>query len=285
LNERANERDLERLFGEYGKIREVMMKNGYAFLDFDDRRDAEDACYDLNGKEFLGDRMLVEHAKGAERGVGGRPLTEGGYRGSGGSGGGGFRGRDRGYGNRGYHDRGSYNREDRFGNNGFSDSIAIRKQHARDKYGPPIRTKWQVKIENLSSRVSWQDLKDYVRPFAEVAFAEAHKDENGVGILCLASKDDLNKVIHKMDGAELNGKKVIVTDETDKSLSKSRSRSPRKHRSKSRSRSRSRSKESRSKSKSRSRSKSPGRSPRRVSRSPNKSGSRKQSRYRSRSVS
>ena len=28
-----------------------------------------------------------------------------------------------------------------------------------DKYGPPTRTEYRVNIENLSSRVSWQDLK------------------------------------------------------------------------------------------------------------------------------
>ena len=28
-----------------------------------------------------------------------------------------------------------------------------------DKYGPPTRTEYRVIVENLSSRVSWQDLK------------------------------------------------------------------------------------------------------------------------------
>lgn len=42
--------------------------------EFDDPRDAEDACYELNGKELLGDRILVEMAKGTERGRGGLPM-------------------------------------------------------------------------------------------------------------------------------------------------------------------------------------------------------------------
>ena len=32
-----------------------------------------------------------------------------------------------------------------------------------EKYGPPTRTENRLIIENLSSRVSWQDLKDYMR--------------------------------------------------------------------------------------------------------------------------
>ena len=32
LNQRVTERDLKRFFDGYGKIREIFMKNGYAFL-------------------------------------------------------------------------------------------------------------------------------------------------------------------------------------------------------------------------------------------------------------
>jgi len=32
LNSRVGERDLERFFKGYGKIKDIMMKNGYAFL-------------------------------------------------------------------------------------------------------------------------------------------------------------------------------------------------------------------------------------------------------------
>ena len=32
LNSRVSERELERFFKGYGRIRDVMMKNGYAFL-------------------------------------------------------------------------------------------------------------------------------------------------------------------------------------------------------------------------------------------------------------
>ena len=56
LSYRAEERDIERFFRGYGKISEILIKNGYAFVEFSDYRDAEDAVYDLNGKSICGDR-------------------------------------------------------------------------------------------------------------------------------------------------------------------------------------------------------------------------------------
>lgn len=56
LSYRARERDVERFFRRYGRIREISLKNGYGFVEFDDYRDADDACYELNGKDFMGDR-------------------------------------------------------------------------------------------------------------------------------------------------------------------------------------------------------------------------------------
>ncbi|MBO8666447.1 hypothetical protein INO76_15575, partial [Staphylococcus aureus] len=37
-----------------------------------------------------------------------------------------------------------------------------------DRYGPPTRTNYRLIVENLSSRVSWQDLKDFMRQAGEV---------------------------------------------------------------------------------------------------------------------
>lgn len=64
LNVRATERDIERFLKNYGRIRCIMMKNGYGFVDFEDPRDADDAVHELHGREFMGDRVIVEHARG-----------------------------------------------------------------------------------------------------------------------------------------------------------------------------------------------------------------------------
>lgn len=64
----VRERDLEKFFKGYGRIREILLKNGFGFVEFDDYRDADDAVYELNGKELLGERVSVEHARGSPHG-------------------------------------------------------------------------------------------------------------------------------------------------------------------------------------------------------------------------
>lgn len=39
----------------------------YGFVEFEDTRDADDAVYELNGKELCGERVVVEHARGPRR--------------------------------------------------------------------------------------------------------------------------------------------------------------------------------------------------------------------------
>ncbi|KAG4132637.1 hypothetical protein ERO13_D08G045100v2 [Gossypium hirsutum] len=61
--------ELERLFSKYGRIDRVDMKSGFAFVYFEDERDAEDAIRGLDNSAFGYDRrrLSVEWAKG-ERG-------------------------------------------------------------------------------------------------------------------------------------------------------------------------------------------------------------------------
>merc|ERR1712045_1009513 len=113
----SRERDIERFFKGYGRIREIVIKNGYGFVEFDDYRDAEDAVSDLDGKDLSGGRVRVELA----RDPGDR------------------RDRDR--------DRGG----SRFG--GGRDGGANRRRG--NPPGP--KTNYRVVVENISSRTSWQD--------------------------------------------------------------------------------------------------------------------------------
>ncbi|KAI4302361.1 hypothetical protein MLD38_038115 [Melastoma candidum] len=71
LSSRTRTRDLEDLFARYGRVRAVDMKRDYAFVEYGDPRDADDARYGLDGREFKGSRIVVEFSKGAPRGSGG----------------------------------------------------------------------------------------------------------------------------------------------------------------------------------------------------------------------
>uniref|UniRef100_A0A803R0E1 Uncharacterized protein n=1 Tax=Cannabis sativa TaxID=3483 RepID=A0A803R0E1_CANSA len=50
------------------RVRDVDMKRDFAFVEFGDPRDADDARYSLDGREFDGSRLIVEFAKGGPRG-------------------------------------------------------------------------------------------------------------------------------------------------------------------------------------------------------------------------
>ena len=63
LSYRARESDVERFFRGFGKIREINLKNGYGFVEFDDPRDADDAVYEMNNRDLCGERVTVEHAR------------------------------------------------------------------------------------------------------------------------------------------------------------------------------------------------------------------------------
>lgn len=62
----VQEKEVDSHFGKYGRIRTVDIKGGrdgertaFAFVDFGDERDAQDACREENGRDFLGNRLRV----------------------------------------------------------------------------------------------------------------------------------------------------------------------------------------------------------------------------------
>jgi len=247
ITHRCRESDIEYFFRKYGKIRDISIKNKFAFVEFDDRRDADDACYDLHKKEFMGEIVTVEVARGTPHG---RDKERWGH------GGGRSRSRSRSRSNR-RRSRSRSNRRSRSRSRGGRGGDRDRDSDKRrpvwlDKYGPPTRTEYRVNIENLSSRVSWQDLKDVMRSAGEVTYADAHRQERNVGVVEFASYSDVKNVIEKLDGKELNGRAIRIIDtSTSKGRKQSRSRSNSRSKSRSRSRSgrsRSRSKKSRSRS-------------------------------------
>ena len=139
--------------------------------------------YDLHGADFLGERVTLELAKGTPHG----------------------RDKDRWGGRSGRRSRSRSRSRDR------RDS---RRPVWLDKYGPPTRTEYRVIVENLSSRVSWQDLKDFMRSAGEVTYADAHKSRKNEGVVEFARYDDVQKAIDKLDDTELNGRRIKIIDDS-----------------------------------------------------------------------
>jgi len=289
ISDRVRTGDVEDFLKGYGKILDIALKNKYGFIEFEDKYDAEDACKDLDDTKLCGERVRLEMSKGCKDKYRDFQRTgrvryrsfsreaspsRGRYRSKspGGRGGGSSRrGRSR------SRSRGRGRGRDDGGRRTFYDKPAYKK------YGAPTKSKWSVEVDNLSSRCSWQDLKDFMRKAGEVCYGAAHGDVGkNKGVVCYDRKEDAQRAVEELEGRDINGRaielKFVVRDDWDNGDSKrsrSRSRSPPPRRSRTRSRSRSPVRK-RGGSRSRSRSKSRSRS-----RSPKKSRSRSRSRSRS----
>ncbi|KAI9138414.1 hypothetical protein BKA69DRAFT_1091640 [Paraphysoderma sedebokerense] len=131
LSRKAGEEDVKSLFKGYD-IKEVTLKDGFGFVEFNDYKDAEDSVHDFNGKEFFGERLLVQPARGT-RNERDRPSGD----------------RDR-------------RRDDRRGND-----------RGRMKL-------YKVRIYNLPSDFTWQELKDMMRKAGDVTFTDVFsRDREG----------------------------------------------------------------------------------------------------------
>ncbi|GIL95704.1 hypothetical protein Vretimale_1672 [Volvox reticuliferus] len=261
----VREREVEDLFFKYGRIRSVDLKIGprppaFAFVEFEDQRDAYDAVRGRDGIEFQGQRLRVEISHGR--------------RGGGGGGGGGYGGG--GGGNYGGHG----------GGNSYGGVSGSARSLGPNPFGPSRRTDFRVIVTGLPISCSWQDLKDHMRRAGEVTFSQVMRDGRGMlGLIDYATRDDMETALRKLDNSDFrnpyDSARIRVREDRDgggaaaaggggggggssrrrSSRSKSRSRSRSKSMSRSRSRSRSRSKSrSPSRGKSRSRSRSPARS-------------------------
>lgn len=68
----VREHEVEDIFHKYGRIRDLVIKGGrsgpaFAFVTFDDPRDADDAIYYRDGYDFAGGRIRVERPKSGGR--------------------------------------------------------------------------------------------------------------------------------------------------------------------------------------------------------------------------
>ncbi|EEB05412.2 mRNA export factor Srp2 [Schizosaccharomyces japonicus yFS275] len=67
LPSQAAREDVEDFFKGYGRILDCKLMNGFGFLELENPRDARDIVNDFNGKEFMGERIIVEPARGERR--------------------------------------------------------------------------------------------------------------------------------------------------------------------------------------------------------------------------
>lgn len=159
-------KDIQDLFHKFGKVTFVDLKNRrgppFAFVEFEDARDADDAVKARDGYDYDGYRLRVEFPRG------GGPGSYRGNRSGGGGGGGRDGGREGGRGG------GSGGR------------------------GPPTkRSQYRVMVTGLPPSGSWQDLKDHMREAGDVCFADTYKD--GTGVVEFLRSEDMKYAIKKLD--------------------------------------------------------------------------------------
>merc|ERR1712142_754051 len=239
ISDRVRTGDVEDFLKGYGKILDISIKTKFAFIEFEDKYDAEDACKDLDDKRLCGERVKLQMSKGCKdkyrdfQRTGrvryrsySRSVSPDRRR---------YRSRSRGRGGR------SRSRSRSRGRGGRRETFF--NKPAYRKYGAPEKTKWTVEVDNLSSRCSWQDLKDFMRKAGEVTYGDAHGEiGKNRGVVCFESKEEMERAADELDGREINGREVKLStrirEEWDSGRDRSRSRS-RGRRSPSRSRSRS----------------------------------------------
>ena len=63
LTSGVRERDLDDEFRRFGAIRNVELKRGYAFIEYENYRDADDAIKEMDSRKFDGNRIIVQHSR------------------------------------------------------------------------------------------------------------------------------------------------------------------------------------------------------------------------------
>ncbi|KAJ3303379.1 hypothetical protein HDV03_003948 [Kappamyces sp. JEL0829] len=170
----TREDDLEKLLRKYGKFSNLRVLQGFAFVEFDDSRDADDAVKDLDGIDFMGERICVEFAKARRDDRDRRDYDRRDDR---------DRGRDR------YDDR----RDD------------------RRRRSPVKNFALRVAILGLPSRTTWQDLKDLMRKAGEVQYTSVD-DRSGDGVVEFRDQEGKDKALEMFSGYDYNGSSLTIKD-------------------------------------------------------------------------
>jgi len=250
LPQDAQNADIEDLFSKYGKIAGVSVRNTrggdtMGFVEFSDKRDAEEAKEKRHGYEYDNRRLRVEYAKGEGKGGDDRWGSRRDSRGRGGSKGWGKGGNS--WGRGGWGGGGGWNRGGYKGDSRRRDSRRRRRSGKNEKVKDHY---FKVKVIGVPHRTSWQDVKDFLRKGAPVRFTAVEGD---IGIGGFDHKEDMEKCIDKCNNTEFknrDGEIVTVEVVEDFDSNDRNARSPPGSRQQSgRSRSRSRAEDKRSSNK------------------------------------
>jgi len=160
--------EIENIFDRFGKILDVDLKNRtgtpYAFVTFENPRDAEDAVTRRNFCYYDGNHLRVEFPKGEPR-----PSI---WRGTG-----------------PYRER----NQGREGGSGSGDRVR------RNPINLGRRSQYRVRITGLPVSGSWQDLKDHMREAGQVCFANIYK--GGAGVVEYVQFEDMQYAIKELDNS------------------------------------------------------------------------------------
>ncbi|GFH27949.1 uncharacterized protein HaLaN_26349 [Haematococcus lacustris] len=177
---------------QYGRIRGVDLKTpsrppAFAFIDFEDPRDAADAVRGRDGYDFYGSQIRVELAHGGRGGLSSDRYGGDRHGGGGDRYGGGSRGRD-----------------DHRGGGGGGGSAGGAAGLGPSPFGPSRRTDFRVIVTNLPLSASWQDLKDHMRKAGDVTFTQVMKDGRGgnMGLVDFSTADNMQTALRKLDQSE-----------------------------------------------------------------------------------
>ena len=64
LNNSSSVEIIKRFFRKFGHIRDIFLKNGFCFVEYSNKKSAEEAFSKMNGSNLLGDQITVRISKG-----------------------------------------------------------------------------------------------------------------------------------------------------------------------------------------------------------------------------
>jgi arginine/serine-rich splicing factor 4/5/6 len=62
LSSSVREKDIDYEFRRFGSIKNVQVKRGYAFVEYENYKDADEAIKEMDGRKFEGQRIVVQQA-------------------------------------------------------------------------------------------------------------------------------------------------------------------------------------------------------------------------------